>query len=148
MNKVLTIFVAYIFCIVMMSPVNTFAAEIQSNERTGVLTQGIETDTPVDDPDVPEINETVMVSLNTTTWSNVVTYTNIITDYPTVTNHADNPAMIEVRIINTNTGLIISGPQDVYKGGSVTLGPIPALTKCTLQARAIFSDGSYSISID
>jgi len=96
----------------------------------------------------PLVNWSGSAYITTAAYSNVTSSNNIFKDSPTVTNSADSPGPIMVRVVKS-TGEIIGNSKTIFRGKTVTLDPIPAFSGTyTLQAKAVNSSGYYYISID
>lgn len=96
----------------------------------------------------PLVNWGSTAYLTTNAYSNVTSSNNIFNDRPLVTNSANNPGPIMVRIVNT-AGQVIGSTKTILTGRSVRLDAIPAFSGTyTLQAKATTKTGNYFISID
>lgn len=86
--------------------------------------------------------------LSTDGYYNVTSSNNIFNDSPKVTNHAGNPGTIRVRIIN-EAGEKVGRTKDIEAGKTIQMDQIPAFSgRYTLQAKALDSAGTYTITID
>ncbi|EJQ42767.1 hypothetical protein IEQ_05146 [Bacillus cereus BAG6X1-2] len=118
-----------------ITPNNASAAELTSSESESKEIK-------------PYVNWSGSAYLTTSAYSNVTSSNNIFNDRPTVTNYAGNKGSIKVRVVDSS-GKQIGGVKEIAKGKSVKLDSIPWNSGTyTLQAKAISSNGSYSISIN
>jgi hypothetical protein len=80
-------------------------------------------------------------------FSNITSSNNIFRDAPTVTNGADSPGNVTVRIKNSD-GKQVGSEKTIAPGKSVKLDTIPAFSGTyTLQGKGSVT-GTYSITID
>ena len=105
-------------------------------------------DTPYTEEEIEEVCWSGSAYVSTSYWCNVTSSNNIFPDSPTVTNNANNPGNIIVRIVNQH-GQQVGEIKNVAAGYSVTMDQIPAFSGTyTLQAMAVTTSGYYTISID
>ncbi|MDQ0658778.1 T9SS type A sorting domain-containing protein [Paenibacillus sp. W2I17] len=96
---------------------------------------------------VPYVNWSGSAYLTTNAYSNVTSSNNFFNDSPTVTNDANSPGTITVRIVNSS-GEQVGSTKTISAGKSANLDSIPWNSGTyTLQAKGSKA-GYYNISID
>ncbi|WP_366294374.1 hypothetical protein [Paenibacillus sp. AN1007] len=96
---------------------------------------------------VPYVNWSGSAYLTTNAFSNVTSSNNFFDDSPTVTNDANSPGTITVRIVNSS-GEQVGGTKTIAAGKSAVMDTIPWNSGTyTLQAKGSKA-GYYNISID
>lgn len=107
-----------------------------------------ELDTRYSGEEIEEVCWSGSAYVSTKHYCNVTSSNNFFPDSPKVTNSANNPGKIYVRILNSS-GQQVGRTKTIAVGKSVTMDQIPAFSGTyTLQAKAVTSSGYYSISID
>ncbi len=107
-----------------------------------------ELDIPYAEEEIEEVCWSGSAYVSTSYYCNVTSSNNIFPDSPKVTNNANNPGTIKVRIINSS-GQQVGEVKTIAVGESVTMDQIPAFSGTyTLQAKATATSGYYTISID
>lgn len=116
----------------------TFANSINQNINKEIKTSEKQT----------KVKWTGSTYLTSGQWGNVTSSNNIFPDKPLVTNHANNPGELQVRILNSS-GKQVGTTKNVKPGKSVRMDSIPAFSGTyTLQANPVENSGTYTVSID
>ncbi|WP_274653271.1 hypothetical protein [Paenibacillus humicola] len=96
---------------------------------------------------VPYVNWTGSAYITTNAYSNITSSNNFFNDSPLVTNSANSPGTITVRILDSK-GAQVGSTKTIAAGKSVRLDQIPWNSGTyTLQGKGSVS-GTYYISID
>lgn len=96
---------------------------------------------------VPYVNWSGSAYLSKNNYTNITSSNNVFNDSPKVTNGADSPGSVTVRIVN-GKGEVVGSAQTIQAGSSVRLDQIPWNSGTyTLQGKGSVA-GTYYISID
>ena len=109
-----------IFCLFLAIVILAMQLGVVASAEQETHTENVELYSTVQ----PRLNSTVGASLDSESWSTIVTDNNWINEYITVTSDTSNDGPFKVKVCYLESGGDITAAKTVYPGGSVTLGPV------------------------